>query len=821
MCVLRAKLLFLIGLISAAAFAQRDSGLPNRKTTVETKAPEDIVLKNPIIRNRKYELDSTLIQANGLYQVAIKKNDKSEIVTAAKNLALTYQRSIKARNHNEMFANALYYMNLAIKTEKTIKGNKQLPLLYRGLGIIYYSNGHIERALQCYREGLKYTIKGDQQYCLLLNSIGNSYVSAKEYQKAIPYFEQCITYTLKNKDQTYLKSYYETLASVQILTDPEKAKKTLDTGRKVTAKDSPGIDNHYTLLYSTYYLKIKDYQKAESYANEALETSFKNNNHFQTIPAYMALSELKLAVGDYAKARFFAQKALDLGTEKGWFLSLKPITDLLLSIYKKEAKNKLPFELFELHSRISDSISRNSIIEYELRNTFENKIQQDSVKSENQRKITALRYNQHIDKQRSIIWTSIGLTGLLLILIVYVFKNYKNKQRINCIISQENVILTEQKQEVQNHVFQLLSVVESARDFIAYSKDEFSFSYINKAGKKLLQLSDSETQSYDYEAIFNKSTLRLVQKAFHISREKGFYSGEAEIKLLNQNTFPVLLNIVCYKNENGEVEQYSLIARDITYLKNYQQEITQQNIELQKVNSELDHFVYSISHDLRAPLISVVGVLEIIETEFYLDDADLHSYLAMLHLGLMRTDDSIKNILEYSKNSRESVKVERVFIRAVVEEVINNFHLELIEKNIELTIDIQDKIPFYSDSVRLQSILNNLVDNAIKYQDVNKKNKKILIRFTSEEQNSTLTVWDNGIGIENNQDDKIFEMFYRGSSLSAGSGLGLYIVKQIAELLGAKITVQTIYEEMAEFSIVFPNLKPKYQRNEQKHYADR
>jgi len=336
-----------------------------------------------------------------------------------------------------------------------------------------------------------------------------------------------------------------------------------------------------------------------------------------------------------------------------------------------------------------------------------------------------------------------------------------------------------------------------------------------------LQLSDITTQSYDYAAIFNKSTLDLVQKAFRISQEKGFYSGEADIKLINNYSFPILLNIVCYKNENGEVQQYSMIARDITYLKNYQKEITQQNIELQKVNRELDHFVYSISHDLRAPLISVVGVLEIIETEFYLEDADLHSYLSMLHLGLMRTDDSIKNILQYSKNSRESVKVGRVFIRAIVEEVINSFHSDLIEKNIELTIEIEDQIPFYNDSVRLQTILNNLVDNAIKYQDGNKKNKKILIRFTSEEQKSTLTVWDNGIGIEEDSDDKIFDMFYRGSSLSAGSGLGLYIVKQIAELLGAEITVKTVYEEMTAFSIVFPNLKPKYQRNGQEHYADR
>jgi len=818
---LKTKLFFLIGLMSCAVFSQRADGLLNAKAATDMKDPEIIALKKAIIRNRKDNPDSAVVKANIVYKLALKSNDKAEIVAAAKDLAQSYQSNIKAKNHNEMFGKSVHYMNLAIKVEKTIKKPNKVPLLYRSFGIMYYVHGHIDRALQCYREGLKYTETGDQQYCLLLNSIGNSYVSAKRYQEAIPYFEKCIFYTLKNKDQTYLKSYYETLASVQILTDPEQAKKTLDIGRKVTAKDSPGIDNHYTLLYSTYYLKIKDYEKAERYGKEALENSFKNDNLFQIIPAYMALSELKLAVGDYKQAHDFAQKALDLGKQNGWFISLKPITDLLLKIYKIDSKNKLPFELFELHSLINDSISRNSIIEYELRNSFENKILQDSIKTANQRKIVALRYNQRLEKQRSVLWTAIGITGLLLILTIYIFKNYKHKQKINRIISKENILLAEQKQEVQNHVIQLLGVVESARDFIAYSQDELAFSYINKAGKKLLQLSDVVMWSYEYADIFDKKTLKLLRKTLKISRKKGFYSGEANIKLINGTAFPILLNIVCYKDDDGNVKQYSMIARDITYLKTYQNEITQQNIQLQKVNSELDHFVYSISHDLRAPLISVVGVLDIIETEFYLDDADLHSYLAMLHLGLMRTDDSIKNILQYSKNSRESVRVERVVIRAMVEEEINSFHSELVAKQIELTIEIDDHIPFYNDSMRIKTVLNNLVDNAIKFQDVNKKNKKILVKFISNEQHCSLMVWDNGIGIETDLGDKIFEMFYRGSSQSAGSGLGLYIVKQIADLLEAQIFTKTVYQEMTAVTVVFPNLNPKKQQHETEYYADR
>ena len=118
--------------------------------------------------------------------------------------------------------------------------------------------------------------------------------------------------------------------------------------------------------------------------------------------------------------------------------------------------------------------------------------------------------------------------------------------------------------------------------------------------------------------------------------------------------------------------------------------------------------------------------------------------------------------------------------------------------------------PFHSDAQRVQTLLNNMIDNAIKYQRTEENIKKIDIVFISDEKECTLIVTDNGIGVEKGFEERIFEMFYRGSSLSSGSGLGLYIVKQVADLLEAKIFVKTIPDGKTEFKVVFPNLKSKF-----------
>lgn len=387
------KWLIFIGLISVAVHSQQGNDLPKNEV-IDMHSPAVKALKSGIVRNFQTNPDSAVIKAIQLYNLSLKSKEIPQISYAAGSLGMAYY-------YKKDFEKAVYYTKFAIKAEQATD-RKMLPIFYRSLGIIYYDNGYMNRALQQFNLGLKYVEKGSVQHCLLLNSFGFLYTKTEEYRKAIPYFEECIKYTLQSDDHTYLKSYYETLSSVQMHIDPAAAKVTLDIGARIKGENINEVNNSYTLLYATYYLKTKNYERAKSYANKALQTSLENKNYRQTIAAYTTLAEVNLAEGKLEQSREFAEKALTVGKQNHLFLDLKEITDLLLKIYEKQNKDKVSFEVMKLHMLISDSINRNSLAEYELRNTFENKILQDSVKSNSQRKITALRYNQHIETKKQL-----------------------------------------------------------------------------------------------------------------------------------------------------------------------------------------------------------------------------------------------------------------------------------------------------------------------------------------------------------------------------------------------------------------------------------
>ena len=775
---------------------------------VNMNSPEVKALKSSIDKNYLVNPEITVSQSKTLLQLAEKSKDTFEIGYAANAVGLAYL-------HTKKIHKSLEYIKFAIEMDLIVNSDL-LATHYRNLGIVYYGQGYINHAIDQYNLGLKAVKKGDRMESWILNTIGYCCMKIKDYPKAVYYFQKTIDVAHQNKDYEFLKAYYEGLVDAQLEIDLPAAKKNLDIGAAYEMTDSTGekatFDHAYLLLYANYYLKIKDYKLSESYALRALRGSFDIKNTQVTILAYMVLAKLKMANNQIIQARNYAEKAFELGKKENWFLDLKEVTDLLLVIYEKESPNKKPFEVFEFHRLISDSLSQNTLKEYELRAAFEGKMIQDSIKAANQKMIITIAYNQHIEKQKLMIWGAVLSSVLLLGMVIFIFKNYKNKKKINEIISKENIDLTQQKQKIENHVSELLDVVESARDFIAYSKNEPVFSYINNAGKKLLHI-PAAMQNYYYADIFDPETLKFINTAIKVSEMNGFSSGEVTVKLSDGSSIPILLSIVCHRNEAAEIDQFSMIGQQISDLKNYQEKIMLQNALLQKVNRELDRFVYSISHDLRAPLISVVGVLEILEEEFYPTDSDFQLYLSMLRSGLMNTDDIIKNILSYSLNSRESVKITEIQMSEIIEKTLENFAEVISRKNITVAVNIEQLHPFYNDAQRIETLLHNVVDNAIKYQRPDENDKKINIVFTSGQKECTLVITDNGIGIEKGYEEQIFEMFYRGSSLSSGSGLGLYIVKQIGDLIEAKVAVHTIPDDGTQFKIVFSNLKSKFRNS--------
>jgi signal transduction histidine kinase len=226
--------------------------------------------------------------------------------------------------------------------------------------------------------------------------------------------------------------------------------------------------------------------------------------------------------------------------------------------------------------------------------------------------------------------------------------------------------------------------------------------------------------------------------------------------------------------------------------------------ELEKAYNELDKFVYSASHDLRSPLMSILGIIKLARIEQ--DQSATDQYFNMIEDSVNRLDEFIKNIISYYKNNRIENDITAIDIRLLSEEIIEANRYQELAKNIKFELDVQQPVSFRSDILKLKIIFNNLVSNAIKYQVATKADKKLWIHILVTQEGARIEIGDNGIGIAITEQENIFKMFFRATSHNFGSGIGLYIVKDAVSRLNGKIYVDSEVGRGTIFRIDLPNI---------------
>lgn len=231
-------------------------------------------------------------------------------------------------------------------------------------------------------------------------------------------------------------------------------------------------------------------------------------------------------------------------------------------------------------------------------------------------------------------------------------------------------------------------------------------------------------------------------------------------------------------------------------------EVQRQNASLEKANQELDRFFYSTSHDLRAPLMSVKGLINLIRVEPN-PELSLQKYLPMMTERVNRLDEFIRDIIDYSRNGRKQLNPVVVNLHDTVTEVIDTLKYMNEGDRIDFSVNIPGDLTIVTDRDRLLVVLNNLISNAIKYKHPG-GNSWMRVEAVRQEDTVKLTVSDNGRGIDAKHLDKIFDMFYRATDHAKGSGLGLYIVKETLEKIGGTITVQSEIDRGSDFYVTLP-----------------
>ena len=225
--------------------------------------------------------------------------------------------------------------------------------------------------------------------------------------------------------------------------------------------------------------------------------------------------------------------------------------------------------------------------------------------------------------------------------------------------------------------------------------------------------------------------------------------------------------------------------------------------QLDKTVTELDRFVYSASHDLSAPLKSVLGLVQLARMESESDR--VVEYYNHIEYSIQKLDRVIKSMVEFSRNFHLDVQSTELNFHDLVNEVLRELAFWPEARRISFKNTVAETSVLRTDSQRMKVVLHNLISNSVKYADFTKPDSFIHIDFHRNGAGNTIVISDNGMGIQKEKQSRIFEMYYRATDRSQGSGLGLFIVKEIILKLGGTIEVKSSLGAGASFIIQIPD----------------
>lgn len=231
--------------------------------------------------------------------------------------------------------------------------------------------------------------------------------------------------------------------------------------------------------------------------------------------------------------------------------------------------------------------------------------------------------------------------------------------------------------------------------------------------------------------------------------------------------------------------------------------LTIKNQELEKAYTELDKFAYSATHDMRGPILSVLGIISLAREAESMDE--MHGMIDMMENAMLKLDRYIKDLHDYYNIRRGELNIDKVDFKDIVNDIRDLYDITSKVNNIRFEINLDDKGDFRSDSISIKIIINNLLSNAFKYQRVDNEEKIVTLNITADNRQAEISVEDNGIGIPDDSKEEVFKMFYRGASTEVGSGFGLYNVKDALNKINGKIDMESKLNEGTQFIVTIPS----------------
>jgi signal transduction histidine kinase len=654
-------------------------------------------------------------------------------------------------------------------------GNEEISVIYKYNAILDASLGHHTRALDEFAVAKRFYERNPfpMDLARLLMEIGFVQAQSANFETGLKYYFQAYRIARENRYRRLeAQLSFRIARGYYFMNQLDLAEEFCRKSLTYAARQNFELDEAMAAnLMGTLSLKRQKFEDAKRYFERALELRKKNNNLLGVAGALGNLGELYDQLNELEKAEEYELEALEIA-ESADFASGKCYSYVSLGqLYLKKkdyarAANYLDKgEAFARQINYKETLVSIYKLKKELwraqgdafkalryADLYENL--HDSIFNKNMsNRILSLRHDFELDQKENEI-------KLL---------NQQKELQSNKLEAQKSEIRQQRMIIITGIVVLIIVMGGSYVIFRFYKKVDKLNRAISEQNEEIMAQSEELREANDVLENLNRE----------ITEQKEEIQAQAE-ELIESN------QVISRINENLESK------------------IQERTQELKEAYRELDTFFYRSSHDFRRPLTTFMGLAEVAKVT--LKDSFALELFGKVNETARSLDKMLSKLQSVSLIGSQELVYSEVLLKEMVQVELDSFRNTLLEKSIEVKIELDHIDHFYSYPALVKIIFQNLIENAVSFCKT--EDAWIMIKARRSGQHVILEVSDNGQGIEDQYLSRVSEMYFRANEKSKGNGLGLYIVKKIVDKLKGTIEVQSIYGEGTSVIVSIPNQWP-------------
>ena len=648
-------------------------------------------------------------------------------------------------------AEAMYFAESALNLARELEDSAMISLAWVDLSYLYRQKSDYQTSLN-YLNRAFYLARKTGDYQALIESytgLGSWYYNMDIYDKALEYHVEALKLKEQQGDKLRLASSFNNIGLIFYkISDPEKALECYKraVASKLETGDTASTSSNYNNI-GLVYSETGDFVRAIESFTTAIEVAGKYGRQGELGSSYSGLANVYTILNEEDSARFFLDRAIDFAEQARMFRLLSTNYYILAKLNSQNGDYDDAISALEQ----SQELARLVRDKQRIKNNFKLLAEIFGYKG-------AYDSAYYYQKQFSVLEDSIFNERLA-----------KNLANIQIALTEEENLKVIEAQELQLLKNKQISLFLISIVLLSVSLIIVIFSYLYKVSKINRELSQSKQK---------------IEKQNEILGAKNRELAEARDTIDEQNRI--------LKDINLSLEQK---------VDERTGELKRSNAELEKVVKDLDRFIYKTSHDLRGPIATMQGVINLGKHEFR--DEKTLDYLTKME-GVAETMNTVVHrLIEVHETYQKTPFLEVIDPATEILNTIHEFQSQITDHSLRITTDLNPNGGWLSDRILFRAIVENLIRNALLFVD--KQEPFIHVASRTDDGRLLIEFEDNGFGIQPGDRDKIFSIFFKGSPRPGGTGLEVYTAKIATEKLGGTILLKNPQKNTI-FQVILPSL---------------